>query len=139
MKAILCVALLVAVATASTVKFTTCPGTWVYNIDIKNVYTKPADIEKGDTASLFVDGIMGEAVKLNDLELDVYWDGTFLHKVDNPETAAVNKNQEYKLPFSVNIPTFAPSGTYTLTAYVWGTPTGGAKAKLGCVKAEFTL
>jgi len=140
MKAVL-LALLVATAFAAVPVFSPCDNNadYVYQIDFKNLYTEPKDVEKGVSAKLFIDGIMTAAEDVRELELDVNWSGVFLHKVEQPESDNVSKNQEYKITFGVNIPSFAPSGQYDLVGYVQGSPDGTTKTNLGCFKCSFTM
>ena len=138
MKSLVFLALLGAMVQADTV-FTPCDGNFAYNIDLSNTYTDPAQPVKGKDITLYVNGLMTQAVTLNEMDLTVDWDNTQIAKVPVPETDVIAAMQPYTLTFKVNIPSFAPSGDFSITADIEGTPTGGSKTEVGCFAATFTL
>ena len=80
MKSLYLGALLALCVSANTPTFKLCDdqGDGVLVIDTTQTRTDPADVEKGDHVTLYVDGLVTDNVKLDLLELDVYWAGTFL-------------------------------------------------------------
>ena len=136
MKTLALMSVLAGAALAGTPSYKICDGydNAVFQLDLSNTYTQPADVEKGVTVELFVNGIMTDNVTVDDLELDVYWGGSQLQKLDNPESQTVNAGDPFTQTFSVLIPGFAMAGEYDLTAYVKGIPSStGTDTNLACL------
>ena len=142
MKGLLVISLLFAVAFADTARFTSCsksPDSDEFQVDYSNTYTQPAEVLKNENISLLMNGYFNDDVKLSDLQLNVYWGGYLLQKIDSPDTDSVVAFDPYTMKFSVLIPSFAMSGPYYLEAYVKGSVAGGPIIDLTCVRADFTL
>ena len=80
MRAILLIGMLIISAYGNVPVFELCSdqGDGVFVVDLTNTYTTPNDVEKGDSITLYVNGIFTDDTTLDLLELDVSWEGTFL-------------------------------------------------------------
>ena len=117
-------------------KFSECPGPHeeVFDIDLDDCYTEPEDIRKGMDARLIVWGVMLEDNFVDNLHMDVWWNGIYFHQEDEKFTDDVEEQEAYMIDVTWNVPGFAPSGFYEINLV---TQAGGQE--LGCVRASLTL
>ena len=142
MRAILLIGMLIIATYGNVPVFELCSdqGDGVFVVDLTNTYTTPNDVEKGDSITLYVNGLFTDDTTLELLELDVWWEGTFLQNVTAKESDTVSAGMPYTLTFSVDVPSFSPGGSYALTAYVWGEHGGSTSSThLACLDVTFSL
>ena len=141
MKTLIVIAMLAAVALADVPKMSLCDpsANYEFNIDLAETHTTPAEVVKSKDCALDIIGFFNDDVQLTDLELDVYWGGTLLQKIDSPDTDFVYAYNPYTMEFTVFIPGFAMPGYYYLNAYPKGKVAGGEETVLACLKVEFNL
>ena len=133
-------AALIAGAMSSAVKFSDCDGDYIYKSDLASTYTDPQVLEPPVHATMYLNGIMTKAGHIDNLKIDTYWEGTYLHETTATEDFTDAAGQPQPITFTVDIPVIAPSGSYNLNILVGGTEAGENKDKtIGCVKAAFTF
>ena len=134
--------ILVGAVMANKPVFTYCEGDgsqYEYQMDLQQTYTEPDTVVKNIHMKLFINGYFQDDVELTDLEIDVYWGGALLQKIDSPDSDKVASYDPYTLTFAVDIPSFAMNGPYILYAYTKGKVAGGAVSTLACLRGDFTI
>ena len=113
-----------------------CPGPHeeIYDIDLDDCYNEPEVIGKGMDARLIVWGVMLEDNFVDNLHMDVWWNGIYFHKEDEKLRDDVEEQEAYMVDLTWNVPGFAPSGLYEINLVIQA---GGQE--LGCVRATLTL
>ena len=143
MKSVLIISMLVALAVADVPRFSYCDEakapSYEFQIDLSQTTTEPKEIVKNIHAILDINGYFNDDVELTNLELDVYWAGTLLQKIDSPDTDKVSAYMPYTMVFGVDIPSFAMAGAYILYAYPKGKVAGAAESTLACLRVDFNI
>ena len=98
----------------SAVDFTSCPGPHeeIYDIDDDYSHTEPDLAKKNINITLILEGVMTEDVHVDQLHLDVYWNGNLFHTEDHKLDKDVEEQEPYEMEFTWFVPGFAPSGGY---------------------------
>ena len=120
----------------SAVTFTDCPGPHddTYDIDDDYSHTEPDIAKKNIDITLILEGVMNQDEHVDQLHLDVYWNGNLFHTEDHKLDDDVEEQEPYELKFTWFVPGFAPSGAYIVDLIV-----KSAGQELGCERASFTL
>ena len=121
---------------AGDVTFESCPGPHndIYDIDDDYSHTEPDKAAKNIDVTLILEGVMNEDEHVDQLHLDVYWNGNLFHSEDHPLNDDVEEQEPYELQFSWFVPGFAPSGAYLVDLIV-----RSAGTELGCERVSFAL
>ena len=116
--------------------FTHCPGPHetIYDIDDDYSHTEPELAKKNIDITLVLEGVMTVDTHVDQLHLDVYWNGNLFHTEDHKLDADVQEQEPYELKFTWFVPGFAPSGAYIVDLVV-----KSAGQELGCERVTFTL
>ncbi len=142
MRVLLALVFMAALVAANKPTFTYCDkdgSNYEYQMDLQQTYTEPEIVEKNINMELFINGYFLDDVELTDLEINVYWGGALLQKIDEPDTDKVYSYNPYTLTFKVFIPSFAMNGDYYLEAYTKGKVLGGEEKVLSCLRGDFTI
>ena len=120
----------------SEVTFDDCPGLHddIYDIDNDYSYTDPVIAKKNIDITLILEGVMNEDQHVDQLHLDVYWNGNLFHSEDHKLDDDVEEQEPYELKFTWFVPGFAPSGGYIVDLFI-----KSAGQELGCERATFNL
>ena len=102
------------------VTFVNCPGPHsdTYDIDDDYSHTEPELVKKGITVTMILEGVMTQDSHVDQLHLDVYWNGNLFHSEDHKLDDQVQEQEPYELKFSWFVPGFAPSGAYIVDLVV---------------------
>ncbi len=83
---------------------------------------------------------MTQETQVTNVDINVLWADTPLHKEDHALDSKVPKNGPFAYTLSWAIPSFAPSGHYHVTITIDGKVAGATAAQsVGCVNADFDL
>eukprot|EP00344_Euplotes_crassus_P006404 CAMPEP_0196995998 /NCGR_PEP_ID=MMETSP1380-20130617/1994_1 /TAXON_ID=5936 /ORGANISM="Euplotes crassus, Strain CT5" /LENGTH=168 /DNA_ID=CAMNT_0042411841 /DNA_START=49 /DNA_END=555 /DNA_ORIENTATION=+ len=120
----------------SEVVFTSCPGPHeeIYDIDDDYSHTEPELAKKNIDITLILEGVMTEDNHIDQLHLDVYWNGNLFHTEDHKLDDDIEEQEPYELKFTWFVPGFAPSGPYLVDLVL-----KSAGQELGCERASFKL
>ena len=123
-------------ASGEPVVFNSWPGphSEVYDIDDDYSYTDPDVVVKNKDWTLVLEGVMNEDEYVNQLHVDVYWNGNLFHSEDHPLDANVEEQEPYEMKFTWFIPGFAPSGSYNVDLVI-----RSSGQELGWERASFNL
>ena len=118
------------------VSFESCPGPHsdIYDIDDDYSHVEPERISKNNDINLILEGVMGQDVHVDQLKVDVYWNGNLFHSEDHKLDDNIEEQEPYELRFKWFVPGFAPSGKYLVDLIV-----KAQGQELGCERASFTL
>ena len=96
------------------VSFEPCPGphSEVYDIDDDYSHVEPERITKNNDINLILEGVMNMDVHVDQLKVDVYWNGNLFHSEDHKLDESIEEQEPYELRFKWFVPGFAPSGKY---------------------------
>ncbi|CAI2380957.1 unnamed protein product [Moneuplotes crassus] len=120
----------------SDVTFESCPGPHeeIYDIDDDYSHTEPDLAKKNIDITLILEGVMIEDTHVDQLHVDVYWNGNLFHTEDHKLDEDIEEQEPYELKFSWFVPGFAPSGPYLVDLIV-----KAAGQELGCERVAFKL
>eukprot|EP00345_Euplotes_harpa_P000775 CAMPEP_0168325432 /NCGR_PEP_ID=MMETSP0213-20121227/4689_1 /TAXON_ID=151035 /ORGANISM="Euplotes harpa, Strain FSP1.4" /LENGTH=132 /DNA_ID=CAMNT_0008327925 /DNA_START=179 /DNA_END=580 /DNA_ORIENTATION=- len=120
----------------SNVEFMHCPGphSEIYDIDDDYSHVDPERITKNHDITLILEGVMNEDVHVDQLHVDVYWNGNIFHSEDHKLDESIEEQEPYELTFNWFVPGFAPSGAYLVDLFV-----RAQGQELGCERASFSL
>ena len=108
--------------------------------DPSSTYSQPATATKGINIALNLGGIMTESTDVTNVEINVLWNGTPLHKEEHPMDQKVDANGPFTYTLSWAIPSFAPSGHYHVDISLAGKAGNSVTDQsIGCVSADFDL
>ena len=104
------------------VLFEPCPGphSKVYDIDDDYSHVEPERITKNNDINLILEGVMNMDVHVDQLKVDVYWNGNLFHSEDHKLDESIEEQEPYELRFKWFVPGFAPSGNYLVDLIVKG-------------------
>jgi hypothetical protein len=125
-----------------TVKFGACAAAVAGDFldDPSSTYAQPATVTKGISVGFNLGGLLKQATTITNIDINVLWNNTPLHKEDHPMTKVIAANGPFTYNLSWAIPAFAPSGHYKVTITVDGKVAGATAAQsVGCVTADFDL
>jgi len=116
--------------------FTPWPGFHeeIYDIDDEYSQIEPEVAEKNIDATLILEGVMNEDRNVDQLHVDVYWNGNLFHTEVHKFDDDVEEQEPYELRFVWFVPGFAPSGSYNVDLQV-----NSAGEELGCERCSFLL
>ena len=120
----------------NTVKLTSCPGPHekIYDIDDEYSYSDPEEIVKNKDIAIHLWGVMEEDQHVDQLHVEVYWNGNLFHTEDHKLDYDVEEQEPFEVPFTWFVPGFSPNGAYIVDLIV-----KSAGSELGCERASFSL
>jgi hypothetical protein len=80
-------------------------------------------------------GTINDHQELAKVNIEVSVGGAHLHSEDVPVTDIYDQGQDFTYKYNVQIPSFAPSGTYDVKFDIFN----NANARVGCVELNFNL
>lgn len=121
---------------ASSVQFISCPGPHsdIYDIDDDYSHTNPELVGKNMNVQMILEGVMNEDEHVDQLHVEVYWNGNLFHTEDHKLDESIQEQEPYELIFGWFVPGFAPSGPYIVDLFV-----KSAGSELGCERVIFSL
>ncbi|CDW88973.1 UNKNOWN [Stylonychia lemnae] len=115
----------------------TCASDGGFKVDLTQTHSDPTLPIKGKDVTLDLDGTFTDDAEVDGVNVFVTWNKTPLYTNDFPRKNPESAGDPYEDKITWNIPSFAPSGHYSVQVRVHD---GETKPKnYGCITADFDL
>lgn len=118
------------------VTWKSCPSDGGFKTDFANTKSNPLIPVKGSNVDLLLQGIWTDDADLEAIKVFCKWNGTALYQQEFARNAHYKEGDVLKDKITWLIPSFAPSGHYTVTLTLHDK---GNENVFGCIQADFDL